>query len=320
MVADEKKGVHRLRVDRSRTPPRLTYDKPLSLDPPTKQFLRDHGLEKSDLKELDLEAIAETGEKGALKGKVIFVGSHANKRNTGEPNPGAHLIAISDTQTLRSQTQTKIPVEWASLDKLFQMFFAGALYQKLQRGGINVEGATVYDDKLWIGLRSPTRLTAKPAAYVLSTPLKGLLKEDFSDAKRYVLPTSEPMIGIRSMETVGDLILLVTGDAGVNDLPLPRGTVAARGRKLAPQDWNINEENEKRPFQLRAWKPGDEEMHSRVLAVFPKKQAKKFDSHETSRAKVEGIAAASENGKDVALFVVYDGSDKVFYLPDVKLP
>jgi hypothetical protein len=128
------------------------------------------------------------------------------------------------------------------------------------------------------------------------------------------------------METVGDTILLVTGDAGVNELE--NGQVPQCGA-------NINKESRERPFQLRAWKPKNGDlMESRVLFEFPekndnkKKKSKqgksdkkaKDNPEESSRAKVEGVAMVDRKGNTVSLLVVYDGRDEVFYLPDVKLP
>ena len=117
------------------------------------------------------------------------------------------------------------------------------------------------------------------------------------------------------METVGRTVLLVTGDAGVNDL--------RHGAVLACAS-NLNMENEERPFELRAWKPGNG-TRSKALLSFPRQEAEEIDKDGNvrltgSRAKVEGIAVAERKGDRVSLFVVYDGCNKVFYLPDVKLP
>jgi hypothetical protein len=303
MVADELKGLHRFKVDRQGRAPKVSYDRALRLAPPPDAFLKRHGFRKKDLDELDLEAIAEAGD------KMILVGSHANKRNTGEINRGAHLVAVADKEELR--TRASVRAEWASLDGLFEIMFPSALYQKLQRAGLNIEGATVFKKRLLIGLRSPTRRNGKPGAYVVSTPLEGLLSEDFSRARRHVLPTGDPMIGIRSMETVGDTVLIVTGDSGVNSIGQS---------ETDPAEKNINLEDDDRPFLLRAWKPNDDHLHPKMLAVFPEKKGQKFGATKTSRAKVEGIAVAGRDGDTVSLFAVYDGNDKVFYLPDIKLP
>lgn len=306
VVSDELKGFHRLSVNRHGELPAVSHDAALSLVLPPSDFLDARGI-AADPKELDLEAIANTND------KVIFVGSHANKRKSGKPNPASHLVAVVDTQSL--QGDAPVAAQWASLDKLFRRpdMFPDALYAQLQCGGINVEGATVFGDELLIGLRSPTQGTdgTNPAAYVISTPFEGLLREDFSGAKRHVLPTESPFIGIRSMETVGDTVLIVTGDAGVNDLKGETPTCGA----------NLNKEDPARPFQLRAWKPRDGDfLHPEVLAVFPERQESEFDPAKMSRAKVEGVCLASDSGATVSLFVVYDGSAQVFYLPDIALP
>jgi hypothetical protein len=308
MVADELRGFHRLKVDRSGKRPKVSHDAALQLSLPSADFLDKHGLEQKHLKEFDLEGIAEVGD------DVIFVGSHANKRTKGTVNPGAHLVAIADKEALR--TKVRIPAKWTSLDEMFKAKLPGRLNQQLQCGGINIEGATVFNGRLLIGLRSPTQGAAddqKPGAYVISTPMAGLLEEDFSDAELHVLPTSARFIGIRSMETIGDTILLVTGDAGVNEL---------EDDQVPQCGANLNKEDDGRPFQLRAWKPKNgDAMEGKVLFELPdKKDNRKTDGKKRSRAKVEGIAMADRKGNTVALFVVYDGRDEVFYLPEVKLP
>ena len=305
VVSDELKGLHRLHVDRSGSLPVVSYDAALFLDPPSPEFLADHGMADAEFKELDLEAIASAGD------KVIFIGSHANKRNGGATNPTAHLVAIVETQALKANATAS--AAWTSLDELFKRegMFPDALFKQLQCGGINIEGATVFEGNLLIGLRSPTRGTdgSAPGAFVISTPVDGLVGEDFSQASLRILPTDAPFIGIRSMETVGDTVVIVTGDAGVNDLK--------SGATLQCAE-NINREDPARPFELRAWKPGSgDAMAPGPLVTFDSVVQKDFDGND-ARAKVEGIAA--DPGRPGAFFVLHDGSDKVRYLTDTTLP
>jgi hypothetical protein len=302
VVSDELKGLHRLKVNRSGDLPVVSYDAALTLDAPSQQFLASHGMAKAEFKELDLEAVASTAD------KVIFIGSHANKRNSGEANPTAHLVAIVEIDALKSNTTAA--AQWTSLDALFrgQPVLSDALYKQLQCGGINIEGATVFGNDLLIGLRSPTH-RIDGSAYVISTPVEGLGKEDFTGAKLHVLPASAPFIGIRSMETVGDTVVIVTGDAGVNDLK--DGVKPECGS-------NLNKEDPARPFELRAWKPNDgEAMAPGPLVTFEQVVEKDFEGND-NRAKIEGIAA--DPGRPNAYFVLYDGSDKVRYLTDIALP
>jgi len=305
VVSDELQGLHRLKVDRTGELPLLSYDTALTFDPPGQEFLTGHGMAGTDFEELDLEAIASDGD------SVIFLGSHANKRNSGATNPTAHLVAIANTAALKTSA-TATP-QWASLDKLFQKegMFPDALYKQLQCGGVNIEGATVFDGNLLIGLRSPTHGTdgSTPGAFIISTPLAGLAGEDFSQATLRVLPTEAPLIGIRAMETVDDSVVIVTGDAGVNDLKAGVTMECAA---------NINKEDPARPFELRAWKPNDGNVLApRPLVTFDQVTEKDFDGEDV-RAKVEGIA--SDPGRPNAFFVLYDGSAEVRYLTDITLP
>src|SRR4051794_9176812 len=119
MVADELRGFHRLKVDRSGKRPKVSHDGALRLILPSADFLDKHGLDQKQVKEFDLEGIADVGD------NVIFVGSHANKRTKGTVNPGAHLVAIAHKQALR--TKTRIPAQWLSLDEMFKAKLPGRL-------------------------------------------------------------------------------------------------------------------------------------------------------------------------------------------------
>jgi hypothetical protein len=305
LVSDELLGMHRLRVDRSADVPKLSYDKALTLSQPPAELLATLGI--GELEELDLEALAGSAD------KVIFIGSHANKRKKGDKNPVSHLVAIADSAALASNAA--VPAQWSSLDGLFAGIdeLKAALNTPLQCRGINIEGATVFGDELLIGLRSPTVDPdgSKPGAYVVSTPIDGLAGGDFSGAALHPLPLDAPFIGIRSMETIGDKVLIVTGDAGVNDLP----------HEVLGCTENINKEDPSRPFQLRVWKPdGGNQLESGVLAEFPPEDAEDPDPEDSGKAKVEGIALAAQAGNAVSLFVVYDGVSKAFRLDGIELP
>ena len=130
VVSDELQGLHRLKVDRTGELPLLSYDTALTFDPPGQEFLTGHGMAGTDFEELDLEAIASDGD------SVIFLGSHANKRNSGATNPTAHLVAIANTAALKTSA-TATP-QWASLDKLFQKegMFPDALYKLCIDSGV----------------------------------------------------------------------------------------------------------------------------------------------------------------------------------------
>ena len=198
VVSDEKRGLHRLDVARGSDKPVVSYAAGLKLEWPSEEFFGAHGIDEKP-KELDLEAVASTDD------TVFFIGSHANKRKKGDKNPGSHLIAIASVSDLKSNTE--LPAKWTSLNKLFKKdgILGDVLDKQLQCGGLNIEGATVAGADLLIGVRIPSRGTdgTNSAAYVVSTPVAGLLNEDFSGAKLHALPTDQPFIGIRAMETVG---------------------------------------------------------------------------------------------------------------------
>ncbi len=307
LVSDELRGVHRLKVERNADNlPNVRYDAAIDLGEPSEAFQASHGL--TGLDELDLEAIASDGN------MAYFIGSHANKRKSGKYNAGSHLVAIAGLSDLRSNSA--VPAKWVSLDGLFKRndMFPNALGKELQCGGINVEGATIAGADLLIGLRSPTRLEGggAPAAYFISVPLGDLLSEKFDDAKLHVVPTTEPFIGIRAMETVGDAVLVVTGDAGVNDLPKKKPSDPPR-----TCDSNLNKEHPDRPFQLRLLKSKESDAFAtEPLMTFEPVKEKDFKKKPIV-AKLEAIAA--DPARPDGLFVIYDGSDTVQYLTGVTL-
>lgn len=297
MVSDEGVGLHRLHIERTSSGVTVSHEAALSLQLPP-------DLEGDDT-ELDLEAVARFGN------RLLLVGSHANERKKGGVNPAAHSIWLVEEDALLGDKP--IVARRASLDGLFHQWqrIGTGVNAQLQCAGLNVEGATVFQDRLLIGLRSPVRqgLGVRPAAFVISTPVKTVMDGDFSSARLHKLPTGRPFIGIRDMEAVGSSVLVVTGDAGVGDLETG----------AAPQcGENINRADEDRPFQLRLWHPGDGDRLER-------KPVHEFDrldgdpaTGSTGPAKVEGIA--KDPARDHAYFVVFDGDPRIFHLVDKRLP
>jgi hypothetical protein len=294
MVSDELRGIHRLSISRdANNNPSVRFEKALEFVPAA-----------GDFKEYDLEAIAHAGD------AVFFFGSHANQRKNGKVNPGAHFVAIAKLTDLRSRK--RVPVFWSSLDKLFARFdtLKGALNRQLQCGGLNLEGTAIIGSTLFVGLRSPTHGNdgKTPGAYVVSAPLSGLMTQDYAGARLHILPTDAPFIGIRDMERVGDAIVLITGDAGVNDLD----------PEIAPEcEANLNKENKNRPFELRVWKPAAGDAFQPEPRVTFAHLDELDKDGKKNRAKLEAIAA--DPGRDGAFFVIHDGSDVVRYLKDVVI-
>jgi hypothetical protein len=311
LVSDELRGFHRLKVSRDQNNmPNVSHEVALEFDLPDKEFLKSHGI-NGGIQELDLEAIAATPE------RAYFFGSHANKRKRGTVNPASHLVAIAKIEDL--ETKAKVPAQWTSLDKLFddeKGVLPRVLNKQLQCGGLNIEGATILGENLLIGIRTPSRGTdgSNPAAYIISTPLNGLLKQNFLGARLHALPTDQPFIGIRALETVGDSVVVITGDAGTSDLE------DKKGKEIKPEcGKNRYKEDPDRPFQMRVWKPGRgaDAFEPCPVITFRKLKVKEGPDGKVALAKLEAIAA--DPARAGAFFVLYDGSPTVYYLTGINV-
>ena len=154
---------------------------------------------RRSLKELDLEAVASTDD------KVFFIGSHANKRKSGEKNPG--LASGCDRIDRRPEVEDRGAGGMGEPRQAVQgtAFLATCWTSSCSAAVSTSRAQPFWATDLLIGMRSPSRGTdgTNSAAYVISTPLAGFLDEDFSGAKLHALPTDRPFIGIRAMETVG---------------------------------------------------------------------------------------------------------------------
>lgn len=307
-VTDELHGVHRLTVARDAAGlPTLSHDASMDIGEPPADVQAKLGLSGS-LKEFDLEAVAGNAE------TVLLVGSHARKRKKGTSNAGAHLVAIIPTADLA--TGGRVEATWTGLDALLgrEDMLGAALGAQIQCAGVNIEAATLFGDRLLIGLRAPFGARRGPegadipGALVVSTPLAGLAEGDFSGATKHFLPTDEAFTGIRAMETVGDSVVMITGDAGTSDLE--DGAMPHCGR-------NLNREDPTRAFRLQVWTPdAGDELEDASLAL-PDVFDEDIDD-ERVLAKAEGLGA--DPGRAGGFFVVYDGSDVVRYVESFGVP
>ena len=201
---------------------------------------------------------------------------------------------------------------WTDLFRRADMF-PDALYKQLQCGGINIEGATVFEGDLLIGLRSPTRGTNgfDPGAYVVSTPLDGLVGRRLLRSRSARSSDEAPFIGIRAMETIGDTVLMVTGDAGVNDLEGRDPRMRSQSQQGRPG----------RPFQLRAWKPKEgDHLRPEVLFVFPEREEQEFDIDRNLPAPRSKASPWRESRAPPSRFSSSMTAATFFYLPEITLP
>lgn len=183
----------------------------------------------------DLEAIA------VLDGAVYATGSWGNDRKTGAPQSGnwnalrfplhandGHRDAPDDNAPQDAMAAATASLPAGELKDFFRLAapeLAWSIGLVLQCGGLNIEGLTGLDGKLYLGLRSPSQRQAG-VAYVISAEPRWLFPDGDDRTKgrqpklhrlKFRTGDDRPVagIGIRALDTIGDRILISTGDAGV---------------------------------------------------------------------------------------------------------
>lgn len=154
-------------------------------------------------KELDLEGVAAGND------AFYAVGSHGMSRKSRKYNKDAHSIFSFNS---------RIPynIKKSSLKSIFMTdeYLSKYYGTKLQKNGLNIEGLTFKDDKLFIGLRAPSY---DGSSFIIEVSPEKLF------TKNYTIPYLVHKIfykkgyGIRGMATTSDGILLLMGDAGPKD-------------------------------------------------------------------------------------------------------
>lgn len=181
----------------------------------------------------DIEGAARIGQ------RIYWISSHAVKGKDGEADPHRRRFFATDLVTTGPTPSVKpVGTPYASLldallqDRRFALLAKAAQHKPEDKDGLNIEGlAATPEGALLLGFRNP-----RPKGMALVIPLlnpgeviDGGAKPRFSDLIRLDLGGR----GIRSMELVGQEMLIVAG---------PHGTASASS--IAP------------PFALYRWPGG----------------------------------------------------------------
>lgn len=219
LVADEMLAIQEISLFAADAMP--TYQ----AGPTFGQFFGDHCTDISRKKacdEVDLEAIARNGR------YVLVTGSMGNKRKSGKRAKDRWFLAqfLLNTNGKPHQGSLQVQSKRGLLKQLFgkHSILQPYLEKPLQCGGLNIEGLATAGDQIFFGLRSPSGRD-EGQAYVVQSPdgiLTAATKQKVEPTRLHVLTfkasdgTPLPSVGIRSLETLGNRLLIVTADAGVS--------------------------------------------------------------------------------------------------------
>ena len=172
--------------------------------------------------EVDLEAIARNGR------GVLVTGSMGNKRKSGKRTKDRWFLAqfVLNENGKPRQGSLQVQSRRSLLKELFRKHpsLQPYLEKPLQCGGLNIEGLATAGDQIFFGLRSPSGRD-EGQAYVVQSPdsiLTAATKQKVEPTRLHVLTFKDvdgkPLrdVGIRSLETLGNRLLIVTADAGVS--------------------------------------------------------------------------------------------------------
>lgn len=165
--------------------------------------------------EIDLEAIA------IYRDEIVAVGSHSVKRKSCDPHKTRNAIYYLKPKTYPGQERHLQATRSFSLDAVFAAIpeLAEHSGKALQLNGLNIEGAAVIGERLYIGLRAPYSKAEPNIGYIVSIAAGRLSDEDL-DAKLHAIEFANPGMGIRAMEPLnrnafGNGLLILAGNAGV---------------------------------------------------------------------------------------------------------
>ncbi len=229
---------------------------------------------KAERKDFDIEALALSGD------TLIAVGSHSWARKKCKPRPRNRNVFVIEGRPARITARL-------SLQAGFARFPILARYDNrpLQQNGLNIEAATALNNTVYFGFRAPYVAADDQRVLILSVTLAALKRGDFSAATLTELRLNgRAGQGIRGMETLGNRILLLTGNAGAAGKG--RGACAASSPHLD------------NPFSFYLWTPGADRAEFLATLKLPDR-----------RWKAEGLLLldppTANSGAGIAVF--FDG-------------
>ena len=163
-----------------------------------------------DVGELDFEALARH------QGGVFAIGSHSWKRNRCKVHTRRHVIYYFKPRFESADPRAPQASASFSLDETFTRYpqLSAALARPLQRNGLNIEGAAVLAQRLFIGFRAPYDRHNPFQGFILSLAVSAAENGRAVNPRLHTLTFPHKGTGIRAMEPLQGGLLLLTGNAG----------------------------------------------------------------------------------------------------------
>ena len=225
-----------------------------------------------DKTEVDIEGVAFCPQTSAY----FVIGSHGVGKKKGDVQPARHsfyrIPVDPDNGELREDAITRTSLDpWLARTPEI----APHLHEPLQQNGLNIEGLTASDGRLFIGLRAPN---LDGLGVVLEVPANAPFDTSPSGLTVHPVHVGEGR-GIREIVAVRDGFVIATGNA------------SAPSTKKIPV--SLAEHPDDR-FELRFWDGTSRETQS--IGTLPR-----------NGGKAEGLLVLEETDLHIDLLVVFDG-------------
>lgn len=229
------------------------------------------GKEGKKKPEADLEAVAWNPADSCY----YVIGSHGAGKKKGDYQASRHAVFRIPFDTAKGRIDVS-SIGRASLTPVIENIaeLRPFVHRPLQQNGLNIEGLTARDGRLWIGLRAPN---VAGNAFILEVDPQELFGSG-AGAEVHMIHLGRGR-GIRELAAVSDGLLILAGNA------------PAEASKRFPESEATGPD---RTFTLHHWVPGRDS--ATLIARLP-----------ASDGKAEGLMVLGEQSTSIRVLVVSDG-------------
>jgi hypothetical protein len=223
--------------------------------------------------EIDIEGVAWS----VRDASYYITGSHGLGKKKGDLQPARNTLFKIPFLSQKGDID-RAAIRRASLLPLLEKIpeTAAHLRKPLQHNGLNIEGLTVSDGRLYFGLRAPN---IDGRGFIISVDPASVFDGADIPPRVHALELGKGR-GIRELAAIRDGFLIITGNA------------SAEASKKIPETQAPGPDDR---FEMLHWNPGDGSRISR-LGELPR-----------NGGKAEGILILEESAAAITLIVLYDG-------------